>query len=56
MEFLYSISRFFGYVVIGYLLPKRWRHVIDKESDLAAIVGLIVLMAMLVVISVLLVQ
>lgn len=47
MEFLYSISRLLGYVVVGYLLPKRWRHVVDKESDLAAVIGLFILMAML---------
>ncbi|VAW85019.1 hypothetical protein MNBD_GAMMA17-533 [hydrothermal vent metagenome] len=41
MEFLYSFARFFGFLIIRYMLPVRWRREIDDSSDLAAIIGLL---------------
>ena len=41
MEFLYSFARFFGFLIVRYMLPARWRCEIDDSSDLAAIIGLL---------------
>jgi hypothetical protein len=47
MDGLLEVGRFFGYITMKYLLPRKWRNFADPSSDLAGWVGLIEAVLML---------
>jgi|AntRauTorcE11898_2_1112593.scaffolds.fasta_scaffold07988_4 hypothetical protein len=41
------IARVIGNFLVGRVLPRRWRHAIEPESELASAIGLAVVLVLL---------